>query len=109
MTMLRIPTNREPVSPGEMLAEEFMKPLGLTQTELARRLGIRRDRLNEIINGRRAVTPSTALLLARAFGTSPEFWLNGQLTLDLYRAQHDEREIAAVSKVKPVVSTSTAS
>lgn len=105
--MLRIPTNREPVSPGEMLAEEFMKPLGLTQTELARRLGIPRDRLNEIINGRRAVTPSTALLLARAFGTSPEFWLNGQLTLDLYRAQHDEREIAAVSKVKPLVSANT--
>jgi antitoxin HigA-1 len=107
--MLRIPTNREPVSPGEMLAEEFMKPLGLTQTELARRLGIRRDRLNEIINGRRAVTPSTALLLAKAFGTSPEFWLNGQLTLDLYRAQHDAREITALSKVRPLVSTGTGS
>jgi antitoxin HigA-1 len=64
-----IPENREPTPPGEMLSEEFMKPLGITQTMLAHRLHIGRDGLNDIIRGRRRITPSTALRLSKAFGT----------------------------------------
>lgn len=101
---LRVPTHEPPVSPGEMLAEEFMKPLGLTQGELAERMGIDRPALNAIIRGRRAVTPRMALRLAKVFGTTPDFWINGQLTLDLYNAQHDESEMAAVNKIQPLCS-----
>jgi antitoxin HigA-1 len=105
--MVQIPTDRMPTPPGEMLLEEFIKPLGITQTELARRLGMDRVRLNEIINGRRGITPSTALRLAKALGTTPQFWLNGQLALDLYRASHDEREIRAVENITPVLAAAS--
>jgi antitoxin HigA-1 len=68
------------------LREEFLEPLGMTQVELAQRIRVPYVRVNdELVNGKRRVTPSTALRLANAFGTSPEFWLNGQLALDLYR------------------------
>lgn len=100
---MRIPTDRMPTPPGEMLLEEFLKPLGMTQRDLAQRIGVSYVRLNEIINGRRGITPSTALRFARAFGTSPMFWLNGQLALDLYRAAHDEEEIREVERIEPVV------
>lgn len=99
---LRIPTHEPPVSPGEMLAEEFMKPLGLTQAELAEKLHIDRPALNAIIRGRRAVTPRMALRLAKVFGTSPDFWMNGQMTLDLYNAEHDEHEIAEIRSIESV-------
>jgi len=66
-----------------LLLEEFLKPLGMTQTELATRIRVPYVRVNEIVNGKRRVTPSTALPLAKVFGTSPEFWLNGQLVSDL--------------------------
>ena len=85
--MMRLPSNRPPTHPGEMLLEEFLKPHGITQTDLAKRLGISFPRVNEIINGRRGVTPDTAIRLARLFGTTPEFWLNGQLEWDLWHAQ----------------------
>lgn len=97
-----IPEAREPTPPGEMLAEEFMQPLGLTQTELAKRLKMGRDRLNEIIHGRRRITTDTALKLAKAFGTTPEFWINGQLAQDLYRAQHDDQVMRVVAMIKPL-------
>lgn len=97
-----IPENRMPTPPGEMLAEEFLKPLGLSQKAFADMLGIGRDRLNEIINGKRSITPSTALRLAKALGTTPQFWLNGQLLVDLYRAEHDADEISAVDRITPV-------
>jgi antitoxin HigA-1 len=86
-----------------MLREEFMKPLGMTQVELAERIRVPYVRVNELVNGKRRVTPSTALRLAKAFGTSPEFWLNGQLALDLYRAMNDEQEINEVEKIEPVL------
>ncbi len=100
---LRIPKDRTPTSPGEMLLEEFLKPLGMTQVELAERIRVPYVRVNELVNGKRRVTPSTALRLAKAFGTSPEFWLNGQLALDLYQAMNDEQEINEVEKIEPVL------
>jgi antitoxin HigA-1 len=76
--------NRAPTSPGEMLLEEFLKPLGMTQVELAERIRVPYVRVNKLVKGKRRVTPSTALRLSRAFGASPDFWLSGQMALDLY-------------------------
>src|SRR4051812_16587042 len=73
-----LPQNRPPTHPGEMLREEFVKPLGISQSALARRLGISFPRLNEIILGKRGVTPDTALRLSRVVGMSPDFWLGLQ-------------------------------
>ncbi len=97
---VRIPTHREPVTPGEMLLEEYLKPLGLTQVRAARMLGVPIRRLNEIIVGRRAVTPDTALRLERVFGASAQSWLNLQLAVDLHRAQRRQsaREIRALKR-----------
>jgi antitoxin HigA-1 len=101
--MRMVPAGREPTPPGEMLREEFMKPLGLTQAELAAKLGMPRVAVNAIINGKRSVTPGTAMRLAKALGTTPEFWINGQLAVDLYRAEHDAEQIRAVAKIKPII------
>jgi addiction module HigA family antidote len=73
-----------------MLIEEFLKPLGMTQRELAEAIGVPYQRVNEIVNRRRGITPSTALRLSRYFGTSSGFWLNGQNRWDLYQAQQAE-------------------
>ena len=83
-----LPKNRPPTHPGEMLLEEFLEPLGMSQTELAERIHVSYPRVNEIINGKRGVTPDTALRLSRLLGTSPEFWLNGQRNWDLWHALH---------------------
>lgn len=85
------------------MLEEFLEPLGMTQVELAERIRVPYVRVNEIVNGKRRVTPSTALRLAKAFGTSPNFWLNGQLALDLYRLNNDEKEIEEVDQIEPVL------
>lgn len=77
---------REPTTPGEILREEFLKPLGLTQRQLADHLGCEVKVINRIVNGRTSVTPEMALKLGAAFRTSPELWLNAQKTVDLYRA-----------------------
>ena len=84
---MRLPTDRPPITPGEILLEEFLKPLGISQRELARVLGIPYQRVNEIVRGKRAITPDTALRLARFFGTTPDVWLNLQRRVDLYRAR----------------------
>jgi antitoxin HigA-1 len=99
---MRIPAERPPTPPGEMLLEEFLKPLGLTQADFADRIGVSYVRLNEIINGRRGITPSTALRLAKALGTTPDFWLNSQIAIDLYRVSHDEEEIRQLERIEPV-------
>lgn len=99
---MRIPTDRMPTPPGEMLLEEFLRPLGVTQTEFAARIGVSYVRLNEIINGKRGIIPSTALRLAKALGTSPQFWLTGQLVVDLYQATKDEEQMRAVEQIKPL-------
>ena len=78
-----IPRKRIPTHPGEILAEEFLRPLGVTQVELASHIGVPVQRVNEIVRGKRGVTPSTAWLLADAFDTTPQFWLNLQAGYDL--------------------------
>ncbi len=90
--MIRIPTHRTPTHPGEMLLEEFLKPMGLTQSELAVAIRVPYQRVNEIINGRRGITSSTALRLAKFFGVSPDFWMNIQLRWDLYFAKPSEAD-----------------
>jgi antitoxin HigA-1 len=102
MAQVRIPSDRPPTPPGEMLLEEFIRPLGMTQAELADRIGVSYVRLNEIVNSRRGITPSTALRLAKALGTTPQFWLNGQLAADLYRVSHDEEELRQLERIEPV-------
>jgi addiction module HigA family antidote len=82
-----IPTHRAPTHPGEMLLEEFLKPLDITQAEAAEKMGISANRLNEVIRGKRGVTADTALRLAKLLKTSPEFWLNLQNAWDLYQAR----------------------
>lgn len=91
--VMRIPTNREPTPPGEMLLEEFLKPMGLTQRQLAEGIRVPYQRINEIINGRRGISASTALRLSKFFGNSPEFWMNLQRAWDLYRSSKKEKEI----------------
>ena len=78
-----LPKNRTSTHPGEVLLEEFLKPMSLSQTDLARHLGVPIQRINELVRGKRGVTPETAWLLAQAFGTSPELWMNLQMNYDL--------------------------
>ncbi len=101
--MVQVPTHREPTHPGEMLLEEFLKPMELSQRDLARRILVPYQRVNELINRRRGITPGTALRLARFFGNSPGFWMNLQLRWDLYRAQAAEAE--TLSRIRPVRAT----
>ena len=98
---MRLPTHRPPTPPGEMLLEEFLKPHVMTQRELATRLHVSYPRFSEIIHGRRGITPDTALRLSRLLGTSPEFWLNGQLAWDLYQASHSP-VARAVREIRPL-------
>ena len=86
-----IPENRIPTHPGEVLLEEFLGPLGVSQTTLAAKLDISVQRINEIVNGKRGITPETAWLFAGAFGTSPEFWTNLQAAYDLARARPEKK------------------
>ena len=88
--MVRIPTDRTPTHPGKMLLEEFLRPLGLTQRDLASAIGVPYQRVNEIVRGRRGITPSTALRLGKFFATTPAFWMNLQLRWDLYHVQRSE-------------------
>lgn len=99
--MTTLPTNRPPTHPGEMLLEEFLKPLGMTQTELAQRIRVSYPRINEIVKGKRGITPDTALRLAKLFRTSPEFWLNGQRNWDLWQAL-TRPEARDIERIEPV-------
>lgn len=99
--MVRIPTHREPTHPGEMLLKEFLEPMGLTQRELALGIRVPYQRVNELVNGRRGVTPSTALRLSKFFGNSAGFWLNLQQRWDLHHAQRrDDRELKRIKTIK---------
>ena len=97
--MLRIPTDRPPTHPGAMLREEFLAPLGISQTELAAWIGASYPRINELIHGKRGVTPDTALRLEQAFGMDAQFWLNLQLAWDLYQARHSPAA-RAIARIK---------
>ena len=98
--MISIPTHRTPTHPGEMLLEEFLRPMGLTQRELSIAIRVPYQRVNEIINGRRRITPSTALRLAKFFGVSPDFWMNIQLRWDLYFEKQSEAD--NLKTIKPI-------
>ena len=97
-----LPKHRRPFSPGEMLNEEFLAPLGLTQLDLANAIGMDRPSVNALLNGRRAVTSRTALRLERALGVSAQFWLNLQQDLDLWHALHDTELADALIRIKRV-------
>jgi len=95
-------TKRKPATVAEILVEEFMAPMGLTQAALAERMGVQRKHVNELCNERRAVTAPTALILARVFGNSPDFWLNVQRRSDLWEAMHSPRERKRIERAKPL-------
>ena len=97
--MVRVPTNRIPTHPGEMLLEEFLTPMGISQKDLADNIEVPYQRINEIVNGRRGITPSTALRLAKFFDMSPDFWMNLQLRWDLYFARQDENKV--LQRIQP--------
>ncbi len=90
--MVRIPSHREPTHPGEMLFEEFLNPMNITQRDLADAIHVPYQRVNELVNQKRGVTPSTALRLGKFFGVSADFWLNLQMRCDLYKAQQLEKQ-----------------
>ncbi len=81
-----IPKRRTPSHPGEILLHEFLEPLGMSQSELARRIQVPIQRINTLINGKRGISAETALLFEKEFGTTPEFWMNLQSSYDLYQA-----------------------
>ncbi len=98
--MSRIPTHREPTHPGEMLLEEFLKPMALSQRDLAEGIHVPYQRVNELVKKRRDMTPGTTLRLAKFFGVSADFWMNLQLRWDLYHAGISEAD--ALKRIKPV-------
>jgi antitoxin HigA-1 len=95
-------TKRKPATVGEILVEEFMAPLQLSQAALAAAMGVQRKHVNELCNNRRNVTAATALILARVFGNSPDFWLNAQRRNDLWKVMHTPRERERIKRAKPL-------
>ena len=95
-------TKRQPVSVGEMITEEFLGPLKLTQGQLAKAMGVSRRTVNELCTGKRAVTVDTALMLARVFDNTPDFWLNLQRRNDIWDALHTPKRRARIEKAIPV-------
>jgi len=95
-------TKRKPVTVAEILVEEFMEPMGLTQAALAEAMGVQRKHVNELCNDRRNVTAATALILARVFGNSADFWLNVQRRNDLWEAMHSPRERQRIDRARPL-------
>ncbi len=98
--MVRLPTHRAPPHPGELLREEFLEPLEMTQTQLAAAIGVPFQRVNDLVNGRRGITPDTALRLAKLFRTTPDLWLNMQRACDLYDAYRKGAE--ALKKIMAI-------
>ncbi len=88
--MIRIPSDREPTHPGEMLREEFLVPMNISQRNLADAIHVPYQRVNELVNKKRGITPSTALRLAKFFGMSADFWLNMQMRWELFNAKNRE-------------------
>ncbi len=101
----RLPARRPPTHPGEMLLEEFLKPLGISQSAFAARLEISFPRLNDIIRGRRGITPDIALRLAQVLGISADFWLGLQQDWDLWHAERSE-SASAIARLQPLRRTS---
>lgn len=99
----RLPAHRPPTHPGEMLFYEFLEPLGLTQTEFASRIGVSFPRINELIRGKRGMTPDTALRLERVLGMPADFWLGLQTDWDLWHAIHNE-QAEEIKRLEPLSS-----
>ncbi|MGD0443812.1 MAG: HigA family addiction module antitoxin [Edaphobacter sp.] len=95
-------TKKKPVTVGEMLIEEFLEPLNITQTELAERTGLPRKHVNELCRNRRAITADTALILGRVFGNSADFWLNTQRRTDLWEALNTPRRLVRIQRARPI-------
>ena len=95
-------TKRKPASVAEILVEEFMAPMSLTQAALAEAMGVQRKHVNELCNDRRSVTAATALILARVFGNSPDFWLNVQRRTDLWEAIHSPKDRERIERARPL-------
>ena len=95
-------TKRKPVTVGEILVEEFMEPLNITQTELAEKTGLPRKHVNELCRNRRAVTADTALILGRVFGNSADFWLNTQRRTDVWEALNTPKRLIRIQRAKPI-------
>jgi antitoxin HigA-1 len=95
-------TKRKPATVAEILTEEFMKPMGLTQGALAEAMGVQRKHVNELCNNRRNVTAATALILGRVFGNSPDFWLNVQRRSDLWEAMNSPEERKRIERARPL-------
>jgi len=87
---MRLPKNRPPIHPGEILLEEFIKPYGMSQSEIARRTGLSRKHINEVVNCKKPIRADMALRLSRLFGTSLELWLNGQMAWDVWHTMRGE-------------------
>jgi antitoxin HigA-1 len=85
--LIMIPKNRRPSHPGEILLELYLKPMGMSQLELARRMGVPIQRVNTLINGKRDMSPETAILLSKVLKTTSQYWMNLQMNCDLYDAQ----------------------
>ena len=99
--MRKLPTHRPPTHPGEMLLEEFLKPMNISQTDFAQRIGVSYPRLNELIHGKRGVTPDTALRLARVLKMPADFWLGLQQDWDLWHAMRS-KDAARIAKLEPL-------
>lgn len=98
---MRLPTHRSPTHPGEVLEKEFLEPLEMSQSRLSELTGMTFQRVNQVINAKRGITPDTALRLSRLYGTSAEFWLNLQLHWDLWHAQRQNAdEIKKIRRFK---------
>jgi len=95
-------TKRKPAPVAEILIEEFMEPMGLTQAALAGAMGVQRKHVNGLCNDRRNVTVPTALILARVFGNGPDFWLNVQRRSDLWNAMNSPRERKRIERARPL-------
>jgi addiction module HigA family antidote len=99
---MRIPTNQPPIHPGEILLEEFIKPYGITPTELSKKIGISYEQINAVINGKKGMNTEMALCLSQLFGTSPELWLNGQMKWDIWHLLHGN-SVNHLKNIKPLV------
>jgi addiction module HigA family antidote len=103
---MKLPTDRPPTHPGEMLLEEFLKPLQLSQTEVARRLKLPLNRLNELIKGKRGMTPDTALRLGELFRVGPDLWMDLQRDWDLWHALQRRKKRGEAGSIKPIAKAS---
>lgn len=99
---MKIPKYRPPSHPGEILLKDFLEPMGITQRQLADALHVPYQRINELVNQKRGITPSTAIRLSKFFGNSSNFWLNLQQNWDLYHVlKEEEEEIKTILQFKP--------